>query len=337
MTGQLGIAPDSKRDVMNKYHWRPAFHPRRIVSLCFLCLFFLSVLPQPARAQVDEGAESRWKRLKQIRETQRKNREAVVDEGSSGAVRANIHGDAFDGREMLVYAPRSLPPTKQRSLLVALHGGGGNARHMLDHLKINGLAEKNGFIVAYLNGSAATRVGGDKLKAWNAGSGCCGRPYRDKVDDVGYITGAVRYLQRKYLVAPERTFGVGHSNGAIMMQTMSCLTDVFREVASLAGTLMAGRPSCPAARNHTIYNYHGALDENLPIAGGFGTKGVTNINFTSQARARAIFEDSGGRYLLQVLPGADHAIEHLSSSSRKQDGLSIEERLARDLRLVPGY
>jgi len=258
----------------------------------------------------------------------------VVSEESLGAMTANIHDDAFGGREMLVYVPRSLPAAGRRSLLVALHGGGGNARFMLDHLKIDGVAEKNGFIVAYLNGSAATRIGGNKLKAWNAGSGCCGEPYSDKVDDVGYIAGAVRYLQQKYGVSPERTFGVGHSNGAMMMQTMSCMTDLFREVATLAGTLMAEVPSCPAASNHTIYNYHGALDVNLPIVGGFGSKGVTNINFTSQAKAKALFENAGGRYLLHVLPGADHSIEHLSLSSQKQDGLTIGERLARDLRLM---
>lgn len=272
--------------------------------------------------------------MNKIRETQRRNKEAVVSEESLGAVSANIHGDAFGGREMLVYVPVSLPAAGRRSLLVVLHGGGGNARSMLDHLKIDGVAEKNGFIVAYLNGSAATRSGNDRLKAWNAGGGCCGKPYRDQVDDVGYITGAVRYLQKKYAIAPERTFGVGHSNGAMMMQTLSCRTDLFREVATLAGTLMAEMPSCPAARNHTIYNYHGALDENVPIGGGLGTKGATNIRFTSQAKAKALFENSGGRYLLYVLPDADHSVEHLSLSSQKQDGLTIGERVARDLRLV---
>ena len=321
---------------MSNYHRSPAFHLARIVSLCFLYVF-LSAFLQPAQAQVDEGAESRWKRLKQIRETQRRNRKAVVGEEPSGAVTANVHDDAFGGREILVYVPRSLPAARQRSLLVALHGGGGNARFMLDHLKIDGVAEKNGFIVAYLNGSAATRIGGDRSRAWNAGGGCCGKPYREKVNDVGYITDAVHYLQRKYVVAPERTFGVGHSNGAIMMQTMSCMTDLFREVATLAGTLMADMPSCPTARNHTIYNYHGALDENVPIAGGLGTKGVTNIDFTSQAKAKARFEESGGRYILQVFPGADHSIEHLSLSSQRQDGLTMGERLARDLRLASTY
>jgi polyhydroxybutyrate depolymerase len=329
-TGSMG----NKREAMMNNHYRkPAFTLARIVTFCFLYLL-CSALLQPARAQTDEGTGSRWQRLQQIWETQRENRETVVGEESLGAMTANIRDDAFGGREMLVYVPRSLPAAGRRSLLVALHGGGGNARFMLDHLKIDGVAEKNGFIVAYLNGSAATRIGGNKLKAWNAGGGCCGEPYNGKVDDVGYITGAVRYLQQKYGVSPQRTFGVGHSNGAIMMQTMSCITDLFREVATLAGTLMAEVSSCPAALNHTIYNYHGALDVNLPIVGGFGSKGVTNINFTSQAKAKALFESAGGRYLLHVLPGADHSIEHLSLSSQTQDGLTIGERLARDLGLV---
>ncbi len=316
--------------IMNNHYRKPVL---RIVTFFLLYLFFSAVLQ--AWAQTDEGTEPRWKRLKQIWETQRENKESVVSEESLGAMTANIRDGVFGGREMLVYVPRSLPVAGRRSLLVALHGGGGNARFMLDHLKIDGVAEKNGFIVAYLNGSAATRIGGNRLKAWNAGGGCCGEPYSDKVNDVSYITGAVRYLQQKYGVSPERTFGVGHSNGAMMMQTMSCITDLFKKVATLAGTLMAEVSSCPAAVNHTIYNYHGALDVNVPIVGGFGSKGVTNINFTSQAKAKALFESAGGRYLLHVLPGADHSIEHLSLSSQKQDGLTIGERLARDLGLVP--
>lgn len=317
---------------MNNPYQKSAFGRARALTVGFFCLVFI-VLTQPAQAQTEQGGGSRWQRLKQIRESQRENQETVVSEESLGATTANIHYDAYGGRGMLVYIPRSLPATGKRSMLVALHGGGGNARFMLDHLKMDGVAEKNGFIVAYLNGTAATGVG-NRLKAWNAGSGCCGEPYRTKVDDIGYITGAVRYLQRKYRVASVRTLGVGHSNGAMMMQTMACVTDVFTKVATLAGTLMAEVSACPAALNHTIYNYHGALDENVPITGGFGSKGVTNINFTSQAKAQAIFEASGGRYFLNVLPGADHSIEHLSLSSQKQDGLTIAERVARDLRLM---
>lgn len=302
------------------------------VAILLSCAAFLCL---PAGAQQDEGHGSRLKRLEQIRESQRENREAKVSEESLGALTANIHEDAFGRRDMLVYVPSRLPPTGERSLLVALHGGGGNAQFMLDHLKIDGVAEKHGFIVAYLNGSAATRIGGRKLKAWNAGKGCCGKPYEDKVDDVAYITGAVRYLQRKYGVDPTRTFGVGHSNGAMMAQTLACVSRLFTTVATLAGSMMAEVSSCPAARGHTILNYHGADDLNVPIAGGYGEKGVTDISFTSQEQAKRFFEASGGHYVLQVYPGADHSIEHLSEASQRLDGISIGERIARDLGLAP--
>lgn len=298
----------------------------------FLCL---AVVLPPAWAQTGTEPGSRWQRLRQVQEAQRENRQAVVSQESLGAVTANIREDSFGGREMLLYVPSALPPAGQRALLVALHGGGGKARFMLEHLKINGVAEKNGFVVAYLNGSAATRLGGHRLKAWNAGGGCCGKPYEDKVDDIGYLTGAVAHLQRRFSVAPERSFGVGHSNGAMMLQTMACVSNVFSQVASLAGALMAELPSCPAARNHTIRNYHGELDENVPLDGGRGTQGVTHINYASQDRSKAKFEASGGQYVLQVLPGAGHSIEQLNLSSQHHHGLSMAERLARDLGLAP--
>jgi poly(3-hydroxybutyrate) depolymerase len=304
--------------------------------LCYLSLC-LSALQQRAWGQTDEETASRWQRFKQIGETLRANRAAIVSEESLGAKAANTRAHTFGGREILVYVPSSFPTKVQRALLVALHGGGGNAEFMRDHLKINGVAERNGFIVAYLNGSAAARIGSDKLKAWNAGGGCCGKPYSKKIDDIGYITGAVVYLQREYGVPPERSFGIGHSNGAIMMQTLSCQTDLFNKVATLAGTLMSEVPSCPAAHGHTIYNYHGEDDQNLPIAGGFGRKGVTNIDFTSQAKAKSLFEKAGGHYFLHVFPGAGHSIEHLNLSSQRQDGLSIGERVAQDLGLVSDY
>ena len=108
---------------MHNYYRKPAFHLARIVTVWFLSFFF-SASVQPTWAQIDEETGSRWQRLKQIRETQRANKEAVVSEESLGAITANIHDDTFGGREMLVYAPLSLPAAGRRSLLVALHGRG---------------------------------------------------------------------------------------------------------------------------------------------------------------------------------------------------------------------
>lgn len=299
----------------------------KLLCIALVCL--------PACAQQEEERGGKLKQLRDMLQTQRENAKAKVSQESLGAVSANTHKDSFGGRDMLVYLPTRMPPAGQRSMLVALHGGGGNAQFMLDHLKINGVAEKHGFIVAYLEGSAAADRLGGKLKAWNAGNGCCGKPYADKVDDVGYISGAVRHLQQKHGVDAVKTFGVGHSNGAMMTQTLVCVTKLYTSVATLSGTLMAEVPRCPEARGHTILNYHGTDDVNLPIAGGFGKKGVTTINFTPQDKAKELFEAAGGRYVLKTLPGADHSIEHMSEASKRLDGLTIGERVARDLGLAP--
>jgi len=120
--------------MMQQDYKKTAFHFSHIVSFFFSCILAFS-LPQQRQAQADDEVGSQWQRLKQIRETQRRNKEAVVSEESLGALMEHIHDDAFGGREMLVYVPGSLPDPRQRKLLVALHGGGGNAQFMLDHLK----------------------------------------------------------------------------------------------------------------------------------------------------------------------------------------------------------
>jgi poly(3-hydroxybutyrate) depolymerase len=287
----------------------------------------------PACAQESSSEPSRFSRFKQVLETQRANKASVVSEESLGAFTKNMQTDQYKDRDMMIYVPSTLPDPANRKMLVVLHGGGGNAQFMVDHLKIDGVAERNHFIVAYLNGSAAATIG-RKLKAWNAGKGCCGKPYTDKVDDIGYITGAVNYLQQKYNVSTSNTFGAGHSNGAIMTQTLMCIVGLYPKGATLAGTLMAEVNTCPAATGRTIYNYHGEDDINLPIAGGFGTKGVTNIDFTSQAYSKEMFEKSGGRYVLQIFDNTDHHMEHLSLASQKLNGMTIGERIAHDLGLL---
>ena len=74
-------------------------------------------------------------------------------------------------------------------------------------------AEKNGFIVAYLNGTRATRsMGADKL-GWNAGGRCCGQPAINNVDDVGYIEGAVDYLAANMALTAAVFMGWGVPTG----------------------------------------------------------------------------------------------------------------------------
>jgi poly(3-hydroxybutyrate) depolymerase len=295
------------------------------------CLFAL-----PAWAE-DSGAPGhRLKALREMLANKQENDALKVSEESLGAHSQNLLRDHFNGRDMLVYVPAQLPPPGRRGMVVALHGGGGNAQFVQAHLKMDGVAEKYGFIVAYLDGSQAGSRGATKMLAWNAGSGCCGEPYRRKVDDVGYISGAVHYLEQKYGIDPGRVYGIGHSNGAMMTQTLMCETDLYRSAISLAGSLMAEVAAFPNARGKTLLAIHGAEDANVPLGGGKGTKGVTNIAYKSEQDSKAMFERSGGKYIIQLLPGGDHNLEHIGAAIQKAEDISLAEKAARFFGLDQG-
>ena len=87
----------------------------------------------------------------------------------------------------------------------------------------------------------------------------------------------------------------------------------------------------------SIVNYHGEDDINVPIAGGFGSRGPTDIAYRSQTQARQLFERAGGSYVLHVLPEAGHALDQLDQASRQSDGLALGERVARDLGLTRSH
>jgi polyhydroxybutyrate depolymerase len=293
-----------------------------------------SLLPCPVSAQDNGSSQNHMSRLqrlrsfKEIRRNQKENGADIVSEESLGARTENIVKDAYGDRDMILYVPSHLPEAGQRSMVVALHGGMGNARFMQDHLKMDGVAENYGFIVAYLNGSHATSRLPDRFRAWNAGGGCCGEPYTDKVDDIGYITGAVHYLEKKYGVDPAHVFGTGHSNGAMMTQTLLCETNLYQKAVSLAGSLMAEVERCPAARSKEILAIHGKNDQNIPPGGGRGTKGVTNIAYHSEVESQAKFRDAGGTYHI-LWVASDHSLEHMAAAIQKSEGISLAEKEAR--------
>jgi len=92
---------------------------------------------------------------------------------------------AHDGiiREYLVHVPRSYhgQPTP---MLIALHGGGGDADFQADDskYKLISKSEQAGFIAVFPNGYG--RLPGGIFATWNAGT-CCGAAQKNNVDDVG--------------------------------------------------------------------------------------------------------------------------------------------------------
>lgn len=247
---------------------------------------------------------------------------------------------AFEGRTLIVHAPDRLPPAGARSLVIVLHGGLGNAERIADRRSESGMnlddeADRDGFIVAYLNGTPLTRVPSATMLGWNAGGGCCGMSAQNNIDDVGYVSAAVADLVSRYGVDPTRVYGMGHSNGAMMVQRIACETGVLAAVVAIAGPLNMERPTCPGARGRRILAIHGAMDENVPLSGGEGSKGLSHVAFQSEESARRALTAAGADYRLQVLPTADHRLDAIDAAIRQAEGVTLAAKAATFFGLRP--
>lgn len=250
-----------------------------------------------------------------------------------GLAQAGATTESYGGRSLIVYAPAKLPPAGERALVIVLHGGLGNAQHIEagraeSGLNMDAVAEKDGFVVAYLNGTPVTRRLGGAFLGWNAGGGCCGMSAENNVDDVAYITGAVRFLEQKYGVDPKRVFSMGHSNGAMMTQRLVCESDLLAAGIAISGPLNLPVERCAHGQGKRILALHGEEDVNVPPAGGNG-RGLAGVAFVSEARSREVMTRSGVTYDLQMVPGADHFLNHIDDAIHKAEGQSIAEKAAR--------
>lgn len=119
-------------------------------------------------------------------------------------------------RTFFVHLPKNYSEENNYPLVIALHGGSGVAKkfNRSTNLRFNRLADEENFIVVYPQG-----VG----KSWND------HPEREKrgearrlnIDDVGFISKMIDYLDARYPVDIENVFACGISNGGLMSATLA--------------------------------------------------------------------------------------------------------------------
>lgn len=212
---------------------------------------------------------------------------------------------AHDGitREYLVHVPKSYrgAPTP---MLVALHGGGGDADFQADDskYKLISKSEAAGFIAVFPSGYS--RFPSGALATWNAGT-CCGAAQKNNVDDVGFIREVIRRVERQASIDPRRVFATGMSNGAMMSWRLACEAPEIRAIAPVEGTdnTRSCKPSHPVA----VIQFHAADDPNVPFGGGVGA-GPSHTDYVSvpasQAKWIAIDRASSAAKRVLTVPGA---------------------------------
>jgi polyhydroxybutyrate depolymerase len=188
--------------------------------------------------------------------------EPTPEVATSGPTPGSIefHGVA---RTYSLYVPASLQPGVPVALVVALHGGGGNAANLERTVGLDAIAEREGFLVVYPDGSGRLD---EILLTWNAGN-CCGYALDEQVDDVGFVRALVEQLSGMYAIDPKQVYATGMSNGGMMSYRLACeAADLFAAVAPVAGALNVA--DCEPAKPVSVLAIHGTGDQHVLFEGG---------------------------------------------------------------------
>ena len=194
-----------------------------------------------------------------------------ADETTHGMTRGGLE------RSYILYVPASITRSRPAALVFVFHGGAGNAESAIRMSGFNEVADQNGFIVVYPNGTSL--LSEDILLTWNGGT-CCGYAQEKNIDDVGFVRAIVPDLQSLVNIDAKRIYATGMSNGGILSHRLACeAADLFAAIAPVSGTL--NFPPCNPSHPVSVIEFHGTADQHIPYDGGFGHQSLVNVNFAS--------------------------------------------------------
>lgn len=170
-------------------------------------------------------------------------------------------------RYFWLHLPRKLHHGGKLPLVIVLHGGGGNGEEVARMTNFSDLADREGLIVVYPEGSGRLR---HRFLTWNSGS-CCGWALDHKVDDVSFLRHLISNLKQRLPVDDRRVYLTGFSNGGMMTYRAACeLSSQIAAIAPVAGALDV--KSCEPTSPVSVVIFHGTNDEHVLYGGGAPVK-----------------------------------------------------------------
>jgi polyhydroxybutyrate depolymerase len=167
--------------------------------------------------------------------------------------------DGID-RQYIYYEPVDL--NEQMPLVIVMHGFGGDANDIRNYSEMNQFANQYGFAVCYPRGTTDS----EGYRFWNVGYAF---HQNETIDDVGFLTELVGYLQLTHGLNPDYTFATGMSNGGDMCYMLACQAyDTFKAVAPVAGMILQDiLDECDNSPPIPLFEIHGSQDSVTPISG----------------------------------------------------------------------
>jgi polyhydroxybutyrate depolymerase len=209
-------------------------------------------------------------------------------------------------RKYFEFIPKGAKPPVP--VVLALHGGRGNGRQMERYTRLNGVAEKHGFLVIYpesLNGN------------WKDGRDLQ-RVQQETADDVKYLRSVVEDVGGRHKINRGRIFATGVSNGAFMSHRLVAeASDVIAAIAPVIGG-MAPSIAKEFGPQHpvSILIIQGDADPLVPINGG-------GVGLGRIRRGRTVpTKETLGRYLKLNGNKGEPAVTKIDADP--DDGTTVE-------------
>jgi polyhydroxybutyrate depolymerase len=173
-------------------------------------------------------------------------------------------------RYYLLNLPPNYYESSDFSLIIALHGTGGNALQCERDYKLTEKANEEKYIIVYPEGTQSDGILG--IRTWNAGY-CCDYAAKNNIDDVQFISSLIDKLISSFRINPKKVYVTGMSNGAMMAYRLACeIPDKITAIAPVSGTMLTTSP-CNPSRSVPILHIHSELDLKVPPQGGNGLAG----------------------------------------------------------------
>ena len=137
-------------------------------------------------------------------------------------------------RTFVVHVPVGFDDKAKVPVVFMLHGAGGSGAGAEPQTGWAAKSDREGFIAVFPDGTPvrpampARFLGNPRL--WNDGSGRAAS--MENVDDVGFVSAMIDYLEARYSADPDRIYCTGFSNGASM--TFSIGLNLSSRVAAVA-------------------------------------------------------------------------------------------------------
>tara|TARA_Y100000741_G_scaffold79598_1_gene58182 strand:+ start:128 stop:1030 length:903 start_codon:yes stop_codon:yes gene_type:complete len=169
----------------------------------------------------------------------------------------------FEGlnRRYILHRPKDLKDNSP--LIFILHGFGSSATNIMSYSQMNLIADQNGFLVCYPQGSTLPTG----QSHWNANL------EMSTVNDIDFLSELSNQLSITYKTNEENTFVAGMSNGGFMSYTLGCnKSNVFKAIASVTGT-MSGKDwkNCSPVNKIPVLQISGTDDTTVPWDGSMST------------------------------------------------------------------